>query len=444
MREIHRFASLPSTMNKAIELAEAGCPSGTVVVAEEQTAGQGRFGRAWHSERGAGPLYVRGSSAEDLPGQPAARHLGAGPRNGRGAHAMLPVSRPTSDGRTTFCLNSSKCAGILVQLHDGVLIAGIGINVNHTSFPAELADRATSLRLATGREHDRENSSQRLSTPSTNIWTICCRNGRESVLRAFSQASSYVRGRRVVVDQNGSEITGVTDGLDPQGFLLLRQDNGQTDPDPRRRSEARMILALDVGNTNITIGLFENGALTRHWRLRTVHDQTADEWGILLRNLFSLGDLHFDNVDGIIIASVVPPLDSTLGRDVASSTSIASPMFVTHETDTGLRILYDNPREVGADRIVNGVAAFHRYGGPCIVVDLGTAITFDAVSANAEYLGGVICPGIGMSVQGLFSRTARLPLVDFQRTGLRHRSQHGCQHAIGTVLRSYRDDRRNR
>lgn len=90
------------------------------------------------------------------------------------------------------------------------------------------------------------------------------------------------------------------------------------------------------------------------------------------------------------------------------------PLFVTHETDTGLRILYDIPREVGADRIVNGVAAFHRYGGPCVVVDLGTAITFDAVSANSEYLGGVICPGIGMSVQGLFSRTARLPLVDFR------------------------------
>jgi type III pantothenate kinase len=174
-----------------------------------------------------------------------------------------------------------------------------------------------------------------------------------------------------------------------------------------------MILALDVGNTNITIGLFESGSLSRHWRLRTVQDQTADEWGILLRNLFSIGDLHFDDVDGIIIASVVPPLDSSLGA-MSRQYFHREPMFVTSETDTGLRILYDQPREVGADRIVNGVAAFHRYGGPCVVVDLGTAITFDAVSANAEYLGGVICPGIGMSVQGLFSRTARLPLVDFR------------------------------
>jgi type III pantothenate kinase len=173
-----------------------------------------------------------------------------------------------------------------------------------------------------------------------------------------------------------------------------------------------MILALDVGNTNITIGVFDSGKLVRHWRLRTVHDQTADEWGVLLRNLFSLGDLSLDHIDGIIIASVVPPLDSTLAA-MSRQYFRREPMFVTSETDTGLRILYDNPREVGADRIVNGVAAFHRYGGPCVVVDLGTAITFDAVSANAEYLGGVICPGIGMSVQGLFSRTARLPLVDF-------------------------------
>lgn len=174
-----------------------------------------------------------------------------------------------------------------------------------------------------------------------------------------------------------------------------------------------MILALDVGNTNITIGLFEGPNLKRHWRLRTIHDQTADEWGVLLRNLFSLAGLGLEDVDGIIVASVVPPLDSTLAS-MSRQYFDRQPMFVTSETDTGLRILYDNPREVGADRIVNGVAAFHRFRGACIVVDLGTAITFDAVSANAEYLGGVICPGIGMSVQGLFSRTARLPLVDFR------------------------------
>ncbi|MBC7926565.1 MAG: type III pantothenate kinase [Bryobacteraceae bacterium] len=173
-----------------------------------------------------------------------------------------------------------------------------------------------------------------------------------------------------------------------------------------------MLLALDVGNSNITVGVFDGAKLVRHWRLRTVHDQTADEWGILLRNLFNLGELDLEHVHGIIVASVVPPLDSTLasmsrryfGRDA---------LFVDSQTDSGLSILYDNPRDVGADRIVNSVAALHKYGGPCIVVDLGTAITFDAVSAAGEYLGGLICPGIGMSVQGLFTKTARLPLVDF-------------------------------
>ena len=173
-----------------------------------------------------------------------------------------------------------------------------------------------------------------------------------------------------------------------------------------------MLLALDAGNTNITIGAFEEGALTGRWRLRTVHEQTADEWGVLLRNLFALNSLDLSRVDGIIIASVVPPLDSTLA-EMTRRYFQREPMFVTSTTDTGLTILYDNPREVGADRIVNGVAAFAKYGGPCVVVDLGTAITFDAVSSNAEYLGGVICPGIGISIEGLFAKTARLPLVDF-------------------------------
>ena len=174
-----------------------------------------------------------------------------------------------------------------------------------------------------------------------------------------------------------------------------------------------MLLALDAGNTNITIGVFDGSKLVRHWRLRTVHDQTSDEWGILMRNLFSLAGMNLDRVHGMIVASVVPPLDSTLA-EMSRRYFNREPMFVNSHTDTGLTVLYDNPREVGADRIVNSVAALAKYGGPCVVVDLGTAITFDAISGNAEYLGGLICPGIGMSVQGLFTRTARLPLVDFR------------------------------
>jgi type III pantothenate kinase len=172
-----------------------------------------------------------------------------------------------------------------------------------------------------------------------------------------------------------------------------------------------MLLALDVGNTNVTIGVFEGPQLIAHWRLRTVHEQTADEWGILLRNLFSLSSLDLARIDGIVIASVVPQLDSSLAA-MAGRYFHTEAMFVTPETDTGIRVCYDNPREVGADRVVNGVAAFEKYGGPCVIVDLGTAITFDAVSARGEYLGGIICPGIGIAVKGLYSKTARLPMVD--------------------------------
>lgn len=174
-----------------------------------------------------------------------------------------------------------------------------------------------------------------------------------------------------------------------------------------------MLLALDAGNTNVTIGVFEDRKLLCRWRLRTVHEQTADEWGILFRNLFSLEKLDLKRIDGIIVASVVPPLDSALA-DMSSRYFNTEAMFVNHETDTGIRVLYDNPREVGADRVVNAVAAFHEYGGPCVVVDLGTAITFDTVSARGEYLGGIICAGIGISVGALFAKTARLPMVDFR------------------------------
>jgi type III pantothenate kinase len=174
-----------------------------------------------------------------------------------------------------------------------------------------------------------------------------------------------------------------------------------------------MLLALDAGNTNVTIGVFEDAQLAAHWRLRTVYEQTADEWGVLLRNLFALSSLGQPRVDGIIIASVVPPLDASLAL-MARRYFQTEAVFITPDTDTGLRICYDNPREVGADRVVNAVAAFRKYGGPCVVVDLGTAITFDAISAEGDYLGGLICPGLGIAVEGLFSKTARLPMVDLR------------------------------
>jgi len=174
-----------------------------------------------------------------------------------------------------------------------------------------------------------------------------------------------------------------------------------------------MLLAVDAGNTNITLGVFDGGALTHRWRLRTVHEQTADEWGVLMRNLFSFDGIGTPRISGMIVASVVPTLDANL-RTMGERYFHTDPLFVTPSLDTGIAVLYDNPREVGADRIVNAVAAWHRFRSACIVVDLGTAITFDAISRAGEYLGGVIAPGIGMSITGLFSRTARLPMVDFR------------------------------
>ncbi len=174
-----------------------------------------------------------------------------------------------------------------------------------------------------------------------------------------------------------------------------------------------MLLALDAGNSNITIGAFEGRKLVCQWRLRTVHQQTADEWGILLQNLFGPAGLDIESVDGMIISSVVPPIDYTLAF-MAERYFHTQALFVGPNTDLGIKILYDNPMEVGADRLVNGVAAFHKYGGPCVVVDLGTTINFDVISKAGEYLGGAIAVGIGISIDALFAKTARLPLVDFR------------------------------
>ena len=174
-----------------------------------------------------------------------------------------------------------------------------------------------------------------------------------------------------------------------------------------------MLFAVDVGNTNLTLGVHRNGGWAGRWRLKTDPAQTVDGWGVLFRNLFTLTDLDFADVGGIIISSVVPQLDSSL-EEMAKTYFRATPLFVSAATDTGLALKVDNPAEVGADRIVNGVSAFQRYGGPCIVVDFGTAVTFDAISGKGEYLGGAICAGIGISSEALFRRTAQLPHIQIR------------------------------
>ena len=183
-----------------------------------------------------------------------------------------------------------------------------------------------------------------------------------------------------------------------------------------------MLLVLDVGNTNTVLGVFAQSETTlgvydkllANWRVTTRADQTIDEYGVLFRNLFAMQGLEASEIHGIIVSSVVPPLDSTLRR-VAERYFHQKPLFVEPGIKTGMPVLYDNPAEVGADRIVNAVAAFEKHGGPCVVVDFGTATTFDCVTVKGEYQGGVICPGIGISADALFRRTARLQRVDIRK-----------------------------
>jgi len=177
-----------------------------------------------------------------------------------------------------------------------------------------------------------------------------------------------------------------------------------------------MLLTIDVGNTNTVLGVFRGEDLIAHWRLTTARTQTIDEYGVLIRNLFTLKELDPRGVRGVIVSSVVPPMNWTLAQ-TAKIYFEQKAMFVEPGVKTGMSVLVENPQEVGADRIVNGVAAFHKYGGPCIIVDFGTAITFDVISAKGEYLGGVIAPGIGIASEALFSRAAKLPRVEIKDPG---------------------------
>ena len=181
-----------------------------------------------------------------------------------------------------------------------------------------------------------------------------------------------------------------------------------------------MLLTLDVGNTNTVLGVFTQATeaaparLIADWRVTTHKTQTADEYGVLFLNLFAMRGIDVASVNHIIISSVVPPLDSTLRR-VCELYFKHRPLFVEPGIRTGMPLLVDSPSEVGADRVVNGVAAFHKYGGPCVVVDFGTATTFDVISAKGEFLGGAIAPGLGISADALFSRAARLARVDVRK-----------------------------
>ena len=205
-----------------------------------------------------------------------------------------------------------------------------------------------------------------------------------------------------------------------------------------------MLLVIDVGNTNTSLGVFRGSELVAHWRLTTNRARTVDEYGVHARNLFELAGLDFKAINAIAIASVVPPLNFTL-KTMAETYFNLSPLFVDSETNTGLTILYEPAADVGADRIVDAVAAIEKYGAPCIIVDFGTATTFDVINEAAQYLGGVITPGIMISSDALFQRAAKLPRVDIKRpqrvigtsttTAMQSGLYHGYTSLVDGVLR---------
>jgi type III pantothenate kinase len=175
-----------------------------------------------------------------------------------------------------------------------------------------------------------------------------------------------------------------------------------------------MLLVIDAGNTNTSLGVYRGSDLVAHWRLTTNRARTVDEYGVHARNLFALAGFDFKAIDAIAIASVVPPLNYTL-KTMAETYFHLTPLFVDHTSDSGIKILYEPAADVGADRIVDAVAAVYKYGAPCIVVDFGTATTFNAINGDSEYVGGAITPGIMISSDALFERTAKLPRVDIKR-----------------------------
>ena len=210
-----------------------------------------------------------------------------------------------------------------------------------------------------------------------------------------------------------------------------------------------MLLVIDAGNTNTSLGVFAGRELIAHWRLTTARSRTVDEYGVHARNLFQLAELDFEAIDAIAIASVVPPLNYTL-KTMAETYFHLSPMFVDHSTDTGLEILYQPASDVGADRIVDAVAAIEKYGAPCIVVDFGTATTFNAIDKEGRYVGGAITPGIMISSDALFERTAKLPRVDIRRpqrvigtstvTAMQSGLYHGFVGLVDGILRTMRQE----
>ena len=184
----------------------------------------------------------------------------------------------------------------------------------------------------------------------------------------------------------------------------------------RKQRRKNMLLAFDVGNTNIVLGVFKDGKLIQNWRMETDNNKSADEYGMLINQLFEYEGLHIKEVKDVIISTVVPSVLYTL-QHLSMKYFNRKAIVVGAGIKTGLIVKYDNPKQVGADRIVNAVAAYAKYGGPLVIIDFGTATTFCAITENAEYLGGTIAPGVKISSDALFEKTSKLPKVELEEPG---------------------------
>ena len=192
-----------------------------------------------------------------------------------------------------------------------------------------------------------------------------------------------------------------------------------------------MLLAIDIGNTNITIGLFNKETLEKTWRISTSRNNTSDEYGTNILNILSNKDISNKDISAIVMCSVVPPLTTTF-VDLFKDYFNISPLIIGSGTKTGIKIMYDSPRDVGADRIVDAAAVLHLYKGPAIIVDLGTATVFDAITANGEYLGGAISPGIGVSAESLYKATSQLKRIELiaPKTAIGKTTTHAIQSGL--------------
>lgn len=195
-----------------------------------------------------------------------------------------------------------------------------------------------------------------------------------------------------------------------------------------------MLLAIDIGNTNIAFGVFEGETLRATWNIATDLNKTADEYAVLLLNLLPRDGLALSDIDHAVICSVVPPLDAIFDELIKRYLR-TSPLVISPGVKTGVRIGIDNPREVGADRVVNAAAAHRLYGGPIIIIDFGTATTLDAISEDGEYLGGAIAPGIGIAAEALFTRASKLPRIELVPPGTCNWPKYGNGNAIRSNVR---------